>query len=317
MKNDYGPNRTADINQSGQKPMRRQNGHRAERYGGKTLDSSTSMRAWGAEPWNSVAKLPAEAGSGAYSVDLERAKQVEPDVISVLSHELLSPITLIKGYTATLLRLSDKITEEQKRQYIRSIESAANRLAQLLDNFRDISRFEAGAFHLLIQSTSLPELLRKTVSEIQSQTTKHIIRLRVVRPLPRLNIDRQNIELVVTNLLVNAIKYSPQGGDIEVMARQSHGKEREEGFGIEFPAESTYVIVSVTDPGIGIPGTELERIFEKFYRLDNRLTRATPGAGLGLYICKAIIEAHGGQIWATSCPDMGSTFSFALPAETR
>jgi signal transduction histidine kinase len=279
----------------------------------KTPDDSGGVRDWRVGSTNSIAERSTEYGSGPDRADLERRTQAEPDVVSVLSHELLSPITLIKGYTATLLQLSDKITEKEKEQYLQRIESAANKLAQLLENFRDISRFEAGGLNLLVKPTSLSRLLWRTVSEVQSQTTKHIIKLRVIRPLPRLNIDRQKIELVMSNLLTNAIKYSPRGGNIEILARQSQGKELEEIFGAASPIGSSYVIVSVTDSGIGIPDAELERIFEKFYRLDNRLTRATPGAGLGLYICKTIVEAHGGQIWATSEVGRSSTFFFSLP----
>lgn len=266
---------------------------------------------------NSIRERSTEYGSGPERTDLKRRTLGEPDVVSVLSHELLSPVTLIKGYAATLLQLNDKITEKEKEQYLRSIESAANKLAQLLENFRDISRFETGSLNLPVKPTSLTKLLWKAMSEAQSQTTKHIIKLHVVRPLPRLNIDRQKIELVMSNLLTNAIKYSPRGGNIEILAKQSQNKELEEIFGVASPIESGYVTVSITDSGAGIPDTELERIFEKFYRLDNRLTRATPGAGLGLYICKTIVEAHGGQIWATSHPGVGSTFSFALPAEAH
>lgn len=279
----------------------------------KAPDASSDVRDWRVGLTNSIAERSTEYGSGRDRADLERRTQAEPDVVSVLSHELLSPITLIKGYTATLLQLSDKITEKEKEQYLQRIESAANKLAQLLENFRDISRFEAGGLNLLVKPASLSRLLWRTVSEVQSQTTKHIIKLNVVRPLPRLNIDRQKIELVMSNLLTNAIKYSPRGGNIEILARQSQNKELEEIFGAASPIGPSYVIVSVTDSGIGIPDTELERIFEKFYRLDNRLTRATPGAGLGLYICKTIVEAHGGQIWATSEVGSGSTFFFSLP----
>jgi signal transduction histidine kinase len=276
-------------------------------------DASGSVRGWSAGLINSITERAEYDSSPDDRADLKRRVQAEPDVISLLSHELLSPVTLIKGYTATLLQLGDKITEKEKEQYIRSIESAANKLAQLLESFRDISRFETGSLNLPVKPTSLTKLLWKAMSEAQSQTTKHIIKLRVVRPLPRLNIDRQKIELVLSNLLTNAIKYSPRGGNIEILARQSQVKELEEIFEEASPIEPSYVIVSVTDPGIGIPDTELERIFEKFYRLDNRLTRATPGTGLGLYICKTIVEAHGGRIWATSQLGAGSTFSFALP----
>ena len=246
----------------------------------------------------------------------ERRKRAQPDAVSVLSHELLSPLTLIKGYAATLLQLADVITEEQRTQYVRGIGSATDRVIQLLGNLRDISRLELAAPSLIVQPTSLPDLLRKTVSEIQSQTIKHVIRLRQFGSLPTVNIDRQKIEQVMTNLLVNAVKYSPQGGDIEVIVWHAHGEhELEEILGEIPPVKFPCLVVSVTDSGVGIPEAELERVFEQFYRVDNRLTRATSGAGLGLHICKIIMEAHGGHTWARSTLREGSTFSFSLPVE--
>jgi signal transduction histidine kinase len=246
----------------------------------------------------------------------ERRKRAEPDVVSVLSHELLSPLTLIKGYAATLLQLGEEITEEQQRQYLRSIESASNRLSGLLENFRDLSRLEAGILNLIVESTSLPDLLRKTISETQNQTIKHIVRLHLARPLPRINVDRQKIEQLMANLLGNAIKYSPQGGGIEVSVRQVRNEEELREFsGDEFPLKMPCLIVSVADSGIGIPEEELDYIFHKFYRVENRLTGTTSGAGLGLYICKIIVEAHGGHIWASSKVGEGSTFHFSIPVD--
>jgi signal transduction histidine kinase len=241
-------------------------------------------------------------------------KQPEPDAISVLSHELLSPLTLIKGYAATLLQLGEDISEEQKKQYLRSIESASNKLAGLLENFRDTSRIEAGTLNLVVEPTSLPDLLRKTISEMQSQTTKHVIKLRLARPLPRVNIDRRKMEQLMTNLLSNAMKYSPQGGEIEVSVRQIREEDEiEEALGKLSPATPPCLVVSVIDAGIGIPEEDLDKIFHKFYRVDNRLTRTTSGAGLGLYICKIIVEARGGHIWAESKPGEGSAFRFSIP----
>ncbi len=246
----------------------------------------------------------------------EQGKHIEPDAISMVSHELLSPLTLIKGYTATMLHLGESITDEQRKQYLRGIDSATGKLTRLLENFRDIGRLESGIPNLTVQSTSLPELLRKSISEIQSQTTRHIIKLRLSRPLPPLNVDRQKIEHLTTNLLLNAVKYSPQGGDIVVSAKQARDKEAlREILGEALPMKLPCLVVTVTDPGVGIPQEDLERIFEKFCRVDNRLTRATSGAGLGLYICKIIVETHGGHIWARSRLGKGSTFSFSLPVD--
>lgn len=244
----------------------------------------------------------------------ERRKRTEPDAVSVLSHELLSPLTLIKGYAATMLQLADAITEEQRMEYLQRIGTATDKVIRLMENLRDISRLEVATPTLVVQPTSLLDLLRNTVSEIQAQTTKHVIELRHFDPLPLINVDRQRIEQVMTNLLVNAVKYSPNGGDIEVIVWQVHGEHGlKETLGEVPPVKCPCMIVSVTDSGIGIPEEELERVFERFYRVNNRLTRATSGAGLGLYISRVTVEAHGGHIWAKSALQEGSTFIFSLP----
>lgn len=246
----------------------------------------------------------------------KRAKRTEPDAVSVLSHELLSPLTLIKGYAATLLQLAEVITEEQGKQYLQGIQAATDRVIRLLENLRDISRFEIAAPSLLLQPTPLPELLRKAVFEIQSQTAEHVLKLRLSDPLPLVNVDRQKTEQVLTNLLTNAVKYSPQGGDIEVMAWLANGEREVQGELEKVPPlRYPCLIVTVSDSGIGIPEPEQERIFERFYRVDNRFTRATSGAGLGLHICKIIVEAHGGRIWASNRVREGSVFSFSIPVK--
>jgi len=239
----------------------------------------------------------------------------KPDEISILSHELLAPLTLIKGYTATLLHLNNAINEEQKDRYLRGIESAANKLIRLLENIRDLVQLE-DTQSFTYHPTSLFHIMQEIVSEMQSQATTHLIKFSRFSSLPKVNINRQKMEQVITNLLSNAIKYSPEGTDIEIEINQSRNQsEMEKLFGtvpkIRFPC----LIVSISDSGSGIPETELERIFNRSYRLDNKITQTTKGFGFGLFICKVIVEAHGGQIWARNRAQGGSTFSFSLPLE--
>jgi signal transduction histidine kinase len=250
----------------------------------------------------------------AYDAETDKKrKQTKSDTISVLSHELLSPLTLIKGYTATLLQLNDAITEEQKEQYLKGIDSASNRVIRLLENLRDMTRLEE-TDTVSAQPVYFLDLVRTVVSEIQSQTKKHVIKLRSSARLPRLRVDPEKIEQVLNNLLTNAIKYSPQGGDIdtEIQVIQDE-QELRRMFGDTPAVQMPCLIVSIADNGIGIPGAELDNIFERFYRVNSKLSRATPGVGLGLYICRIIVEAHGGQIWARNRLQGGSTFSFSLP----
>jgi signal transduction histidine kinase len=247
----------------------------------------------------------------------EQKKQAksEANTISVLWHELVSPLTLIKGYTATLLQLSHSITEEQKDQYLRGIDSASNRVIKLLENLRDIMRLEETDTLTLLR-ISLPDLVRQVASEMQNQTAKHIIKLRPCARLPLVKADPEKIEMVLNNLLVNAIKYSPQGGDIEIKINVIRSEQELRRMFGEAPLVGLpCLVVSIADNGIGIPEAELDQIFNKFYRIKNKLTQTTPGAGLGLYICKIIVKAHGGHIWARSRLQGGSVFHFSLPLE--
>jgi signal transduction histidine kinase len=241
--------------------------------------------------------------------------KAEANTISVLWHELISPLTVIKGYAATLLELNHAISEEQKEQYLRGIDSASNRVIRLLENLRDITRLEE-TDAITIQKISLIDLLRQVASEMQNQTTKHVIKIRLSARLPLVKADPEKIELVINNLLVNAIKYSPQGGDIEVETRMIRTEqELRRMFGDAPLVKLPCLIMSIADTGVGIPEAELDQIFEKFYRVKTKLTRTTPGAGLGLYICKIIVEAHSGHIWVRNRPQSGSIFHFSLPLE--
>jgi signal transduction histidine kinase len=245
--------------------------------------------------------------------ETKKKSQTETDTISVLWHELISPLTLIKGYTATLLQLNDAITEEQKQQYLRGIDTASNRVIRLLENLRDITRLEESDAITFLR-ISLPDLLRQVASEMQNQTTKHVIKVRPCPRLPLVTADPEKIELIISNILVNAMKYSPNGGDIEVEIRAVQTEQELRRLFHDAPlVKLPCLIVSIADSGIGISEAELDRIFEKFYRVNHKLAQSTPGAGLGLYICKIIIEAHNGQIWARNRLHTGSVFYFSLP----
>jgi signal transduction histidine kinase len=247
----------------------------------------------------------------------EQKKQLktETNTISVLWHELITPLSVIKGYAATLLQLNDAITEEQKEQYLKGIDSASNRVIRLLENLRDITKLEETDALTLLR-ISMPDLLRQIASETQNQTNKHIIKLRPCARLPLIKADPEKIEIVMNNLLINAIKYSPRGGDIEIEIRAVRSEQELKTIFGETPAVTLpCVITSVADSGVGIPAAELSQIFEKFYRVKTNLTKTTPGAGLGLYICKIIVEAHGGHIWAGNGKNGGTVFHVALPVD--
>jgi two-component system, OmpR family, sensor histidine kinase VicK len=236
------------------------------------------------------------------------------DAISVLWHELLTPLTLIKGYTSTLLEFSKAIPEEQKQQYLHGIESASNRMVRLLEDLRNINRLEDTEINT-DHPISILELLRQSLAEMQNQTSKHVISFYPHAPLPRAKVDPDKILQVITNLLGNAIKYTPDGGDIEVELRLVRTSRELTSLFPDAPEISLpSLVISVRDNGIGLPDEALAHVFEKFYRANTKFTRSIPGAGLGLYICRLIIEAHNGRIWCRNrLQGVGSIFSFSIP----
>jgi signal transduction histidine kinase len=163
------------------------------------------------------------------------------------------------------------------------------------------SRIQAGGLQMERTELDLAEVIRSAVRRFVARGPELDVRVRFPANFPAVSADRERIEEVILNLLDNAVKYSPKGRRIRVSG-QVTGEE---------------VIVHVVDVGQGIPLREQERIFERFQRVDNASTRRTQGAGLGLYICRAIVEAHGGRIWVHSELGEGSTFSFSLPREEK
>lgn len=225
------------------------------------------------------------------------AEELKSTFISVISHELKTPVALIKGYASTLRREDAHWDEETLREGLRVIEEESDKLATLIDNLLDASRIQVGALKLEMHDVSLPKLAAKVISRLKTQTTLHHFTLEFPEDFPIITGDEARLEAVFYNLLTNAIKYSAQGGEIRV---GGYVRERE-------------VVVYVADQGIGIAQEDRDLLFQPFSRVDSGLTRRTPGVGLGLYLCRAIVEAHGGRIWFESTPGKGSTFYFALP----
>jgi signal transduction histidine kinase len=163
----------------------------------------------------------------------------------------------------------------------------------------DASRLQAGGLKLNLSDVALDQMARQLVKKFRTQTTLHELSAEFPSSFPVIQADAARLEQVLSNLIGNAIKYSPKGGAVRITGR----------------ALPDQVVVSVSDEGIGIPVEEQDRIFERFYRVDDALSRRTAGSGLGLYLAKAVVEAHGGRIWVESKPGQGAAFSFALPRE--
>jgi signal transduction histidine kinase len=223
-------------------------------------------------------------------------EQLTSTFVSVVSHELQTPISIIKGYASMLGRPDVQWSGEALRQRLGAIEEEADRLSHMVANLLYASRIQAGGLTMQPGPLDLGDVVASCARRFSARGLRHDLRLHVPPNVPMVNADRERIEEVVANLLDNAAKYSPPGALIVVTVR--------------FTSEE--VIVSVSDSGTGIPLREQQRVFERFRRVEGDLTRSTSGAGLGLYICQAIVRAHGGQIWVESELGRGSTFAFSL-----
>ncbi|RME63576.1 MAG: histidine kinase, partial [Caldilineae bacterium] len=234
-------------------------------------------------------------------------EEMKSTFISIISHELKTPVALVKGYAQTLARPDAQWDPETARQGLQIIEEEADRLEALINNLLDVSRIQAGGLRLELADVNLRRLLERVAQDYRTQTDKHTIELDLPEAFPIILGDEERLRQVFTNLLSNAIKYSPQGGTIRI------------GGWVEGPAPDSStparVVIYVADEGIGIPEEDLPHIFERFYRVDSSLRRSTTGAGLGLFLIHAIVEAHQGEIWVHSELGKGTTFFVALPLQ--
>jgi len=225
------------------------------------------------------------------------ADELKNTFISIISHELKTPVALIKGYAGTLRREDAHWDPQTVRESAMIIEDEADRLTQLIDNLLDASRLQAGGLKLNRSDVAIDAVAKRLVELFRTQTTQHPFTADFPPSFPSVQADPARIEQLLSNLIGNAIKYSPNGGSVRVSGRVTPDA----------------VEITVSDEGIGIPVEEQPRIFERFYRADDALSRRTQGSGLGLYIAKAIVEAHGGHIEVSSTPGRGTAFSFRLP----
>jgi PAS domain S-box-containing protein len=243
--------------------------------------------------------------SGVLNVrDITRTREAEElrtTFVSVVSHELQTPIAIIKGYASTLARADARWEPDALRERLHAIEEEADRLNHLVGNVLYASRIQTGGLTMERAELDLAEMTRSVVRRFLARSPDRKISVRFPSETPLVSADRGRIEEVLLNLLDNAVKYSPRGQDIRVRGQVTDDE----------------VIVIVTDAGQGIPLREQERIFERFQQLDNSASRRVAGAGLGLYICRAIVEAHGGRIWVRSELGTGSTFFFSLPRSEK
>lgn len=242
------------------------------------------------------------AGRGGFGIVLRdvtaerHLDEIKSQLLSTVSHELRTPLASIKGFASTLLRNDVEWDPAVQREFLQIIDQEADRLAELIANLLEMSRIEAGVLRIDREWMDLAPHLLEVVNEMRLKAAGRTFVLDVPEELPPVYADARRIRQVLHNLLENAAKYSTDG-EIRVTVRLNDGEVR----------------VSVSDRGMGIAPDQLQRVFDRFYRVDTPAARRAGGAGLGLSICKGMVEAHGGRIWAESTLGAGSTFHFTLP----
>jgi two-component system phosphate regulon sensor histidine kinase PhoR len=232
---------------------------------------------------------------------------VRRDFVANVSHEFKTPLTAIQGFAETLLggALED---QTNNRRFVEIIRTHAARLARLTDDLLELARIESGRIEIDRREVSIAE-----VAEVCAETTRPRIEhsdlqleLRIPEDLPHVSADPRRLREILQNLLDNATQYTPRGGRIWVEARVTTVAEAGKG-------AFSGVVVTVGDTGIGIPQSDQQRIFERFYRVDAARSREAGGTGLGLAITKHLVELHGGRIWVESEVGRGSQFHFSVP----
>ncbi len=248
---------------------------------------------------------------------IRRLETIRRDFISNISHELRTPLASLSLVVETL---RDGAIEDPPaaRRFLTYMETELASLTQMVEELLELSRIESGRVPLEIRSTRVRKLVHKPVKRLAPQAERKNITLSIAVPddLPRAMADAKRIQQVVTNLVHNAIKFTPPGGTITVFARlgeppKESGRSPENAEAPSAVEAAREIILGVTDTGIGIPEGDIERIFERFFKTDR--ARAQEGTGLGLAISKHIVQGHGGRIWVESLEGVGSTFSFSLP----
>jgi signal transduction histidine kinase len=230
---------------------------------------------------------------------LREADQTKSEFVSMLAHELKGPMTTIKGFGDILQKQWDQLEDEKRTDTLQIMSKEIGRLSRLVTDLLDLSRMEAGTLRYDIERTSLEEIVLTILSVHPSVQSKHAIINKIPQDIPDVLADSDRVRQVLLNLLTNATRHSPEGTDITVTAEA-----------IEDQGEPS-VLVGVSDQGIGISAEDRARVFNKFAMLP-KPGWIKKGTGLGLYITKGIIEAHGGRLWVESEPGKGSTFFFTL-----
>jgi len=238
-----------------------------------------------------------------YLRDMEERKKVDElkdQFIGLVSHELRTPLTVIMGAVNTALSEATHLSPEETRQLLEDAASESELLSHILENLLELSRSQADRLILHLEPLKLEDVVQKTIHEARCHSSMHQFVMDLPKKIPPLRADRIRLERILHNLVENAVKYSP-GGEVRVSARQ----------------EGKNLVIAVHDQGPGISPHDQARLFQPFWRTRQAETDFTKGVGLGLVVCRRLVEAHGGKIWLESEPGQGTTFFFTLPIEAR
>ena len=218
------------------------------------------------------------------------------DFISTVSHELRTPLTSIRGFAQTMLQSYDKIDDESKKKFLKIIEEQSNRLIHLIENMLKIQNEDT----LIFKTVNAKPLIEDVIQLVKQQYKDHTFIFKYNERIPKILVDTDKFQQVMTNVIENAAKYSDNGTTVTINA--------------DFSDNADYISIKITDEGVGISEENISKIFEKFSRIDNPLTRKVQGSGLGLYITKMLITKMNGKIEVKSS-DKGTTFKIDIPSE--
>jgi K+-sensing histidine kinase KdpD len=227
---------------------------------------------------------------------LKELDTLRTELLANVSHELRTPLAAIKGFASSLLQPDITFDEETRRSFILTIDSEADRLSHLIDDLLLMSRIEAGAYKAKKEWYEISEIINSIKDRLYNIALKHNLRIEIQKELPPIRVEGSRIGEVISNLVENAVKYSKEGQEIK----------------IEVTLQNSEIITRVIDNGLGIPEEYQPMVFDRFNQV-SRKNGQRKGSGLGLCICKGIVESHGGKIWVESKPGKGSTFSFSIP----
>jgi K+-sensing histidine kinase KdpD len=231
---------------------------------------------------------------------LKELDTMRTELLANVSHELRTPLAAIKGFASSLLQPDITFDDETRRSFIKTIDTEADRLSHLIDDLLLMSRIEAGVYKAKKEWYDIAEIINSIKDRLYNIALKNNLRIIVQSELPAIMVEGSKIGEVITNLVENAVKYSREGDEIKIEVYQSEDK----------------IVTSVTDNGLGIPKEYQLKVFDRFNQVASK-NGQRKGSGLGLCICRGIIESHGGKIWVESEPGKGAKFSFSLPSKSQ